>query len=132
MTFGTISRFFCFFRIFLAVHTIISTMISTQFIFSENIRELLKKIIKISPKNNQNPSTKVGMKFHFISFHSAKKKRRFLLKYLDLSGAKECKSCRSRKMLQNESLVDIVAVDTAENEPLQVWGVIQFNIQFGP
>ena len=39
------------------------------------------------------------------------------------SGAKECKSCRSRKMLQNEPLVAIVAVDTAENEPLKVWAV---------
>ena len=30
-------------------------------------------------------------------------------------------------LLENES-----GVDTAENEPPQVWGVIQFNIQFGP
>ena len=43
------------------------------------------------------------------------------LKFWDLSGAKECKFCRSRKMQQNELLVAIVAVDTAENEPLKVW-----------
>ena len=33
---------------------------------------------------------------------------------------KECKSCRSKKILQNEPLVAIVAVHTAENEPLKV------------
>ena len=32
----------------------------------------------------------------------------------------EYKSCRSRKMLQNEYLVAIVAFDTAENEPSKV------------
>jgi hypothetical protein len=41
----------------------------------------------------------------------------FLLKFRDRSGAKDCKSCRSRKMLQNEYLVAIIGVDTAENEP---------------
>ena len=34
----------------------------------------------------------------------------------DWSGAKVCKSCRSRKMLQNEYLVAKFGVDTAENE----------------
>ena len=53
-------------------------------------------------------------------FIPAKNLDDFLLKFRDLSGAKECKSCRSRKMLQNEPLVAIVAVDTAENEPLKV------------
>ena len=38
------------------------------------------------------------------------------------SGAKVCESCRSRKSLQNEPLVAIVAVHTAENEPVKVWG----------
>ena len=40
-------------------------------------------------------------------------------------GAKECKSCRSRKTLQNEYLVAKIGVDTAENEPSKVsrkWG----------
>ena len=58
------------------------------------------------------------MKFHF---HSGKNLDVFLLKFGDLSGAKECKSCGSRKTLQKEYLVAIVAVDTAENEPLKVW-----------
>ena len=35
-------------------------------------------------------------------------------------------------MLKNEYLVAKIGVDTAENEPLQVWGVIQFNIHFTP
>ena len=38
----------------------------------------------------------------------------------DSKGAKECKSCRSRKMQKNASLLSIVAVDTAENEPAKV------------
>ena len=44
-----------------------------------------------------------------------------MLKFWDLSGAKDCKSCRSRKTLQNDYLVAIVAVHTAENEPSKVW-----------
>ena len=36
------------------------------------------------------------------------------------------------KMQQNEYLLAKIGVDTAENEPLQIWGVIQFNIHFGP
>ena len=48
----------------------------------------------------------------------------FSLKFWDLSGAKHCKSGRSRKSLQNEPLVAIVAVHTAENEPLKVLRVI--------
>ena len=55
-------------------------------------------------------------------FIFAKSLTLFSLKFWDLSGAKECKSCRSRKMLQNEPLVAIVAVHTAENELLRVWG----------
>ena len=36
------------------------------------------------------------------------------------------------KMQKNDYLIAKFGVDRAENEPLQVWGVIQFNIQFGP
>ena len=35
-------------------------------------------------------------------------------------------------MLQNEYLVAKFGFDTAENEPLKVWGLIQFNIQSCP
>ena len=53
-------------------------------------------------------------------------------KFCDLSGAKECKSCRSRRELSNEYLIAKIGFDTAENEPLKVWGLIQFNIQSSP
>ena len=36
------------------------------------------------------------------------------------------------KMLQNEYLFAKFGFDTAENEPLKVWGLIQFNIQSSP
>ena len=36
-------------------------------------------------------------------------------------------SCRSRRELSNEYLLDEIGVDTAENEPLEVWGKIQFS-----
>ena len=41
------------------------------------------------------------------------------------SGAKVCKSCRSRKnlMLKNDHLVAKIGVDTAENEPRKEWCV---------
>ena len=59
------------------------------------------------------------MKFHFIL---AKFWTRFLLEIWDLSGAKVYTSCRSRKMLKNEYLLAKIGFDTAENEPLKVWG----------
>ena len=39
------------------------------------------------------------------------------LNYWGLSGAKACKSCRSRQELSNEYLLAKFGVDTAENEP---------------
>ena len=57
-----------------------------------------------------------------IHFSISQKVGRFLLKFCELSGAKECKSCRSRKILKNAPTLAIVAVDTAENEPLKIWG----------
>ena len=40
--------------------------------------------------------------------------------------------CRSRRELSNEYLLAKIGVDTAENEPLEVWGKIQFSIHFTP
>ena len=60
------------------------------------------------------------MKFNFIP---AQKFDGFLLEFSGVSGAKAKKSCRARKILQNASFLAIVAVDTAENEPLGVLGV---------
>ena len=56
----------------------------------------------------------------------------FWLKFWDLSGAKMCKSWRSRQELSNECLLAKIGVDTAENEPLKVWGKIQFIIHSPP
>ena len=48
---------------------------------------------------------------------------KFLTKFWIWSGAKECTSCRSRKMLKNAPTLAIVAVHTAENGPpkVDVW-----------
>ena len=40
--------------------------------------------------------------------------------------------CRSRRELSNEYLLAKFGVDTAENEPLEVGGKIQFTIHFTP
>ena len=40
--------------------------------------------------------------------------------------------CRSRRELSNEYLFAKIGVDTAENEPLNVWGKIQFIIYSPP
>ena len=62
------------------------------------------------------------MKMKMKMFHSDKISDEFFLKFWGLSGAKECKSCRSRKILKNAPTLAIVAVHTAENEPLKIWG----------
>ena len=43
-----------------------------------------------------------------------------LLIFLILRGAKECQSCRSRKMLQNEYLIARIGADAEENEPSKI------------
>ena len=113
------------FRIFLALFLKISRqfLISWKFLWnsskiSSNFRRKIANFIE---------KREWKMKFHF---HSSKNLDGFLLKFWDLSVAKECKSCRSRKMLHNDPLVAIVAVDTAENEPLKVWG--WFHSLFNP
>ena len=40
--------------------------------------------------------------------------------------------CRSRRELSNEYLLAKIGVDTAENEPLEVWGKIRFIIHLPP
>ena len=67
----------------------------------------------LSKKNRQ-----ILSKFWKINYRKIAKFRR-------LRSREECKSCRSRKMLQNASLLAIVAVDTEENEPIknEVWWV---------
>ena len=55
-----------------------------------------------------------------ISVKMWKKEARFLLKFWIRSGAKEWKSCRSRKMLKNAPTLAIGGVDTEENEHCKV------------
>ena len=43
-----------------------------------------------------------------------------LLNFSGQSSAKECKSCRAKKKLQNAPFLATVAVDTDENEPPKV------------
>ena len=40
--------------------------------------------------------------------------------------------CRSRRELSNAYLLGKIGFDTAENEPLEVWGKIQLNIHLPP
>ena len=44
----------------------------------------------------------------------------------------EATVCRSRRELSNEYLLHEIGVDTAENEPVEVWGKIQFIIHSPP
>ena len=80
-------------------------------------------------KNSAKFSSKSSRK-NFI-FHSANEisffilqnfDAAFLLKNCDWSGAKECESCISRKMLKNAPTLAIVAVHTEENEPPKILG----------
>merc|ERR1719305_1267149 len=61
---------------------------------------------------------------------------RFLTKKLRLENdsktVQRSALCRSRRELSNEYLLAKIGVDTAENEPLEVWGKIQFTIHFTP
>ena len=59
-------------------------------------------------------------RFSISNFENAKTIWRMLLKYWGLSGAKTCKSCRSRQELSNEYLLAEIGVDTAEHESLKV------------
>ena len=60
------------------------------------------------------------LEWNELQFILAKISDDFLLKFWNLRGAKVCTSCRSRKMLKNAPTLAIVAVDTAENEPLKI------------
>ena len=59
------------------------------------------------------------MNNYLTLFRISKLVTRFLLNFRNLSGAKECRFCRSRKMRKNEPALTIVAVDTEENERLR-------------
>ena len=56
----------------------------------------------------------------------------FWLKFWDWRTVQRSALCRSRRELSNEYLLAKIGVDTAENEPLEIWGKIQFTIHFTP
>ena len=60
------------------------------------------------------------MNFCNVLPKNAKQLTIFFLKYWGLSGAKTCKSCRSRQELSNEYLLAKFSVDTEENEPYKI------------
>ena len=109
--------FLAFVRIFLALFAKSRDSLS----FPEHFCEIPGNFHQNFGPKSQNSSKNENEKWNFI-FIPANVGRFFLLKFWDLSGAKVWESCRSRKIQQNEYLVAIVAVDTAENEPSKVWG----------
>ena len=52
-----------------------------------------------------------------------------LMKYQSMSGAKACKSCRSRQELSNEYFLAKFGVDTEENEPLKSFPTISQKLE---
>ena len=107
-----------------------------------------KKILwlKIRLKNNtiptkfhQNLSKNQWKEFQNNQFckmlpKNVKKIDETFLKYWGLSGAKACKSCRSRQELSNEYLLAKFGVDTEENEPYNVcsfgWKIrVRFDVE---
>ena len=99
----------------------ISSPFESFYKFSSNSDENLRENPRILIKLSKYPSNFI--KNHQNCWH-------FLRIFWVLSGAKDCMSCRSRKTLQNEYLVAKIGVDTAENEPLKVWG--WFHSLFNP
>ena len=79
-----------------------------------------KKIIKIGAKFDEIVEKFKNTDFCRNSNKNAKKFDEFLRRFRIWSGAKDCKSCRSRKTLKNEYLLAKIGVDTAENEPSKV------------
>ena len=85
-----------------------------------------EKFIKNSHKKMQN-STKKLKKIGNSIIQSRKNVDDFWLKFWDWRTVQRSALCRSRRELSNEYLLAKIGVDTAENEPLEVWGKI-FNI----
>ena len=84
--------------------------------YSAKSREIF---IKIDAKFDENcRTTRI---FSEIITKNTKTLHEFLRRFWIWSGARVCKSCRSRKMLKNEYLVGKIGLDTAEGEPSKVW-----------
>ena len=86
---------------------------------SHKFREIPTKIRKIQSEKLRISLSK--LRNSKISWKIREKKvDENLLKFWIWSGAKVCKSCRSRKMLKNEYLDAKIGLDTEENEPSKV------------
>ena len=84
-----------------------------------------KKFIKNSQKKCKNRRRKWKIGNSLIQ--SRKNVDDFWLKFWDWRTVQRSALCRSRRELSNEYLLAKIGVDTAENEPLEVWGkIIQY------
>ena len=82
-----------------------------------------EKNIEILMNFHQNQSEKRRIWYKNVDFFFRKISKfscEFLQQFWVSTGAKECRSCRSRKMLQNGTLVAKIGFDTEENEPAKV------------
>ena len=69
---------------------------------------------------NRRENCKILTMLFEILWKNAKIRDENFLKYWGLSGAKACKSCRSRRELSNEYFLAKIGFDTEENEPCKV------------
>ena len=88
----------------------------------QHLSEISHNSCKIPWKNQWKMTNLVGIQRFVHTIHKTMSLRNCakLFKHSKqsvLRGAKECRSCRSRKMLQNASFLVIVAVVTEENGP---------------
>ena len=123
--FSQIPEISSIFRIFLALFlNLFRTLTFNVCNFLEFFMKFRQNFIEIWQKNNRIHLFLLEWewKLKWKYFIPIKFRTSFFLKFWGLSGAKECISCRSRKILKNAPTLAIVAVGTAENEPLKIWG----------
>ena len=95
-------------------------------LFSGICREIRTKFHQKFAEKMQN-STQKMKKIGNSIIQSRKNVDDFWLKFWDWRTVQRSALCRSRRELSNEYLLAKIGVDTAENEPLEVWGkIIQY------
>ena len=93
---------------------------NSEKISSKSARNSMKTVERFFNRMRPKECWKIASSFENLA-ENAKKVDTILLKYSGLSGAKACKSCRSRQELSNEYFLAKFGVDTEENEPCKVW-----------
>ena len=85
---------------------------------SEKFGKILTKIHLIRSEKQQI----LLQKKEICNFFTKKSEKNYpkFADFLDWSGAKVCKSCRSRKTLQNEYFLAKIGLDTADIEPSKI------------